>query len=251
MDLERVSALGTSRVTVLERRIDALTDSLHFVQEELATARAELTAAVARTYALEGQVGDLRQSLTALRHGSLFGNSGFYVGVGSGAGIVTGTMRNVGYGTGLNVTVPIGWSKAGVPLGVRTEWAMQSFEGRLGKGFANPDPMVFSGTAMLTLNLPLNQARTHQFYLMGGGGAYMFRDIGLASALNDRFDGAETRVTKWGVTGGAGLELHVLGATALFVEVPFTNVFADESAIGAPGGRNLRWMGVVAGVTLR
>lgn len=79
----------------------------------------------------------------------------------------------------------------------------------------------------------------------------MFQDYGTTSALNDRFAKTST-VTKFGVTGGAGFEFHVLGATSLIVQTQLTNVFADgSSTIATDDNRHLRWVPVVAGITLR
>jgi hypothetical protein len=152
----------------------------------------------------------------------------------------------------MNVTVPIGWSKPEFPIGVRAEFGLNSFNGRsYVPGFVNQDPLLYSGTAMLTLNLPMNTAKNNVFYLMGGGGAFRFRDMGTSSALNDRLGGGSTSVTKFGVTGGAGLELRILGATSLFVQSAYTNVFAEKSLVGAGSGRNIGWIPLIAGLTLR
>src|SRR6185436_16503784 len=138
-----------------------------------------------------------------------------------------------------------GWQKKQNVIGFRTEWTLQTFQGRLIPQFANRDPVVLSGTALLTAHLPLNEAKTTSFYLLGGGGAYYFRDVGSASALVARL-GEKTSVTKWGVTGGAGLEFHVLGATSLFVQSAVTNIFAEKGALD--GHRSLRWVPVSAGI---
>jgi hypothetical protein len=110
---------------------------------------------------------------------------------------------------------------------------------------------------MLTLNFPLNQAKTNTFYLMGGGGAYMFRDLGTNSALNGPLgatanSSTTTNATKWGVTGGAGFEFHVLGAANIFVQSRLTNVMAEKSSTpGTTSSSSLRWIPVIAGFTLR
>jgi opacity protein-like surface antigen len=99
---------------------------------------------------------------------------------------------------------------------------------------------------MLTLSLPINVAKTNSFYLMGGGGAYQFHHIGALSSLAESFPGiagTSKSETKWGMTAGAGLEFHILGATSLFVQSAFTNASAT--------GRNLSWIPLLAGLTLR
>lgn len=147
--------------------------------------------------------------------------------------------------------MPIGWSKPGRLLGVRAELAAQSFEANIFPGFRNIDPVAWSANAMLTVNLPMNTAKTNLFYLMGGGGVFMFRHVGATSALSDRLGDTDGSATKLGLMGGAGLEFHILGATSLFVESAFTNVFAERPVTTAGDSRNLRWIPLVAGITLR
>lgn len=249
-ELAALTALP-ARVEANTASITALEASLRTTREELATARSELAAANARVATLEAHIAQFDRRMNALKYGSIFGHSGFYMGVGTGANFTTGTLHSIGYGTGLNVVVPIGWSKPERLFGVRTELGVQSFEGNVMPGFVNRDPMVYTAVAMLTMNLPINQAKTNFFYLMGGAGAFMFDRIGTASSLDDRLGGNGDRETKFGLTGGAGLEIHVLGATSLFVESAFTNLFADKPANGVDTNRNLRWVPLVAGITLR
>lgn len=261
------SSLAT-RTEAAERMLTALQDSLRAVRgelttakSELATLRGELTTTTARVNAVGDSLLFLNRRFANFRNGSMFGNSGFYVGVGTGANFTTGTLSNIGYKEGLNVAIPIGWNKLGVPIGFRGELGIQTFDGRTTSAFSNPDPEVWSAVGMVTAHLPLNQRGTNNFYLMGGGGAYMFKDMGAGSALSQRLDattfGPSTTVTKnitkFGVLGGAGLEIHVLGATSLFVETALTNVFGEEGAIAGvrDNGKNLRWIPLVAGVQIR
>jgi hypothetical protein len=248
----------TSKTDALATSVAAVADSLRTVRGDLSTVRGELTTVTTRANVLADSVRILDQRLYRLRNGSIFGNSGFYAGVGTGANLTLGTLDDIGYKEGLNVVVPIGFHRRGTTLGVRGEFGVQTFDGRNFGGFRNPDPKIFSAVGMLTAHLPFNQAKTHNFYLMGGGGAYMFRDVGGGSSIReflgrDNTAGSESNVTKWGVTGGAGLEFHILGAANLFVESRFTNVFGDEPATGVGGvtGKNLRWVPITAGFTFR
>jgi hypothetical protein len=251
--LESAYATLDSRSLAAARRISALEDSLRLVNAQLATARsdfaamrAELMATSNRAAALADEVQYLNQRYDRFTKGSLFKNSGFYMGVGTGANFTTGDLRDLGYATALHVQVPIGFAKPGSLLGFRTEWGFQRLEGRARGPFTNPDPEILSGVAMVTLNFPMNTAKNNLFYLMGGGGVYHFRDIGVLSSLATSFPditpGSDNE-TKWGLTGGAGLEFHILGAASLFVESQFTNVSAK--------GRNLSWVPLVAGLQLR
>lgn len=240
-----------NRTAESERMISAVRDSLRAASAELRSLRGTLWLEAWRNAALAQNVERLDKKLHSLRFGSMFGGSGFYIGAGTGVNVPTGTLHSIGYSEGLTVVVPFGWSKPGTLLGVRAELGLQSFEGRVAPSFFNTDPRVFTATAMATLNFPINNARTNLFYLMGGGGAFMFQHYGTTSALVDRFETAST-VTRFGVTGGAGFEFHVLGATSLFVQTQLTNVFADgSSTIATDDSRHLRWVPVVAGITLR
>jgi hypothetical protein len=252
IDALESDAIGLrNRTAESERMINLLRDSLRATNTELLSLRNTLAMEVSRNAALAQEIDRLDQRIFSLRNGSLFGHSGFYVGVGTGLNVTTGSLDRMGYGEGLNLVVPIGWSKPGKLLGIRAELGLQSFEGHLSPTFVNQDPRLFTATAMATLNFPMNTAKTNLFYLMGGGGAFMFQHLGSASALSDRFEKSST-VTKFGVTGGAGFEFHILGASSLFVQSQFTNVFANSSStFASDDSRHLRWVPVVAGITLR
>jgi opacity protein-like surface antigen len=249
--LEATNATLTSRAEATDRLIASLTDSLRLVRGELTAARAELTTTrselaltTARTAALADSVRWMNQRWVRFLNGSVFGNSGFYVGLGTGANFTAGALHDLGYSNALHLTLPIGWSKLGNMIGFRGELSYQRLEGRLQGSFTNPDPKVYSAVGMVTVNLPINKAKNNLFYLMGGGGAYQFHHIGTASSLAESFNGAGTSETKFGMTAGAGLELHILGATSLFTQTAFTTVSADR------GGR-LNWIPLLVGVQLR
>jgi hypothetical protein len=251
--LEAANAASATRTAALEVRIGALSDSLAATRSEIATLKDELEASNARLTEVDTRLQNLNQRFDRFRHRSLFGNSGFYIGLGTGSNFTTGTLRQIGYESAPQLMVPIGWSKPGNMLGIRTEWSAQRLEGVQEGAFFNPDPTIFSGVGLVTLSFPFNSAKTNSVYLMGGGGFYMFRNFGATSALADKFstsiDGDDTE-TKWGFNAGAGLEFHILGATSLFVQSSITNVAADRGTIGEEG-RNLRWMPVVLGFHLR
>jgi hypothetical protein len=252
--LDSVESSFTARSEATDRLVAALSDSLNAVRTELSTARTELTTLTARTTALSDTINMVNQRVLRLRNGSLFGNSGFYVGVGSGTNLTTGTLDDIGYNSGLNVSIPIGWHKRGNVLGFRTEWGVQSFDGRNNAGFSNNDARFYSAVGLLTVNLPMNAAKTNTFYLMGGGGVYMFKNLIAGSTLGDRFGatataGSTSSETKFGFQGGAGVELKILGATSFFVQTGISQVSVDTP----PGtsGSSLRWVPLIAGIQLR
>ena len=144
--LEAANASAASGTAVFEARINALSDSLAATRNELASARTELAAANAKIADVDTRLQNLNQRYLNSKYRSLFGNSGFYVGFGGGTGHTSGTLREIGYRSAPQLTVPIGWHKYGHMLGIRTEWSMQRLEGVQLGSFFNPDPTVFSGT---------------------------------------------------------------------------------------------------------
>ena len=244
--LEAADAAAATRTAALEARINALSDSLATARSELSSARTELAALTAKVTEVDMRLQNLNDRYNRSRNRSLFGNSGFYVGMGTGVGFTTGALRNdLGYESAPQLMGTLGWHKAGSLLGIRTEWTAQRLEGTAFGANFNPDPTVFSGTAMATLNFPINSAKTNSVYVMGGGGFYQFRNFGATSNLGQTFTPSLDGDTesKWGLTAGAGLEIHVLGATSLFAQSAITNVSADNGS--------LRWMPVAIGFVLK
>ena len=261
--LERANASFITRLDATDRLIASLRDSLNMVRSELATARSEITtirtelsATTARTERLADSLQRLDRRFALFRNRSMFGNSGFYVGVGTGPAYTRGTLNDIGYIEGMQVTVPVGWHKTGSMIGVRTEWAWQNYDGRAITGrFSNVDPNVYSGTAMLSLHFPFNQRKTHTIYAMGGGGVYHFRDYQRNTALGAAFAGStddegSDSETKFGLVGGLGVQFHILGATYLFVQSTINNVSAD-AAVAPATSKNLQWVPLVLGLTVR
>lgn len=261
--LETANASFVSRLDATDRLIAALKDSLNIVRGELTTARAELATMrteLNETTARAGRIADSLQRLNTrfvlFRNRSMFGNSGLYVGLGTGPAYTTGTLNDIGYIEGMQITVPIGWHKTGNMIGVRTELAWQNFDGRFSPGrFSNVDPNIYSATGMVSLHLPFNSAKTHTVYFMGGGGVYHFRDFQNSSSLGRAFAGstdsgpAESE-TKFGFTGGAGVQFHILGATYLFVQSAYNTVSTNQ--VVSPGtSKRIGWVPLVVGVAIR
>ena len=169
----------------------------------------------------------------------------WYVGLGGGPNIPTGTVEDV-YKTGFNVTVPIGWQPQESAFGVRFDLSYGRLNGRDDLGGTQPDdPSIWSGTANATLDLfRFGESRRGALYLIGGGGVYRFTDFyNTDRSDNDPESAFEGNpVTKAGLTGGAGLAFPIGGAS-LFVESRYTNVFTD--------GENTRWVPVVIGLKWR
>lgn len=196
----------------------------------------------------------------------------FYVGLAAGANSAVADLEDLGYHGGLNVSVPIGWHNPSALFGWRLMLGYNQFNGdpfTTGGAspviLSNPDPKVYSAELNLNMRFPFNERKTSSVYLSGGGGVYMFRNFGQGSALggflgNDVLDpndsANESTINKWGVNGGAGLEIGI-GTSALFLETRMVNVFAgrdDEpnfDSVFGQRGTSLRWVPLILGFTIR
>jgi hypothetical protein len=196
----------------------------------------------------------------------------FYIGLAAGASSPQADIEDMGYGSGLNVSIPIGWHNPASVFGVRLMLAYNQFDGgpfTTGGAspvvLSNPDPKVYSAELNLNMRFPFNERKTSSVYFVGGGGLYMFRNFGQSSALgaylgNDVLDpndsANESTINKWGVNGGAGLEFGI-GTSSLFLETRLVNVFAGrddepnfDSTFGERG-TSVRWVPLILGFTIR
>lgn len=194
----------------------------------------------------------------------LFGNSGFYIGVGAGTAVPYNQFSNLGYDSGFDITVPMGWHRPGRTLGIRATLAydqVHADQARIDRtapamlGSA-PDPKMYSAALDAVLKFPIGRAaregRGLSLYTVGGGGLYLFRGFGgttvLADVLGaDDVGSSKKNIHKWGIGAGAGME-YGIGPTALFFESRFVNVFTDGSRTG---NDHLRWIPILVGVTVR
>jgi hypothetical protein len=198
----------------------------------------------------------------------LFGNSGFYLGVGGGVAVPSNQFSELGYQAGPHISVPVGWHRMGRALGLRASFAFEQAHAHTSNApgtlpalrGSGPDPKIYSATLDATLKIPLTamarEGRGLSLYTVAGGGAYLFRGFGGNSPLADvlgndiaeRHDEErEKNVTKWGMNVGGGLEWG-FGPMALFAESRWVNVFTDGSTTN---NAYLRWVPIVAGFTFR
>ncbi len=155
--------------------------------------------------------------------GGVFGN-GFYIGIAGGGTMPTGDFADP-YNMGWNVTVPIGWQSMTTPWGARLDLSYNKINGDTFGGTDFEDGNIWSAMLDLTAQWPVGGTGTG-FYLVGGGGVHHFRDFDFrtSSTSTTQFDNE----TKFGVNGGAGISFG-FGATDLFVEARYVNVFTDGS----------------------
>ena len=210
-----------------------------------------------------------------MRDRYLFNGSGWYIGVSGGSAMPTGDLKDLGYGTGFSVNVPIGWHPRSSFLGARLDLGYSQFDGNsftgLGAGgtsvtLDNADPKILSAALNLTARLPLNASRSVALYGVGGAGIYHFRAYGQSSALsgflgNDVLDPADEAVertrNKLGAQVGAGIDFG-MGPASIFIESRLVNVFADRNDsvalrdfFGNERGKDVRWVPIVLGINFR
>ena len=194
----------------------------------------------------------------------LFGTSGFYFGAGIGTAVPFNLLSDLGYDSGFDLTIPVGWQRPGRTLGVRATLAFDQIHADVATADMTapamlgsaPDPKIYTGTVDAVLKFPIGrlarEGRGLSLYGVGGGGVYLFRGFGGTTELgnvlgSDKIGSSAKNVHKWGVNAGAGME-YGLGPTAVFVESRWVNVFTNGSQAG---NDYLRWIPISVGVTLR
>ncbi|HEY2065637.1 MAG TPA: hypothetical protein VGG84_06730 [Gemmatimonadaceae bacterium] len=144
--------------------------------------------------------------------------SGLYMGIGGGAGVPTGGIRD-GYNTGYTVAVPIGWQPAESPLGFRVDLGYTHLDARstfrnTGGPIGGPtgigalaleDPQLYSALANLKLRLVHGWlGRSSSIYAVAGGGVTYFRHYNTTFArTNPEFNSTTTTTTSESLTRGA------------------------------------------------
>lgn len=256
------SVAQAARTDSIARAEQARTDSISRLEQMRNDSIARASAPV--TPVLEPQASTVSQGRRL--------PGSFYMGLAAGSSSPMGDLDDLGYDGGLNISVPIGWHNPSALFGWRLMLGYNQFGGATfttgGTSptiLSNPDPKVYSAELNLNMRFPFNERRTSSVYLSGGGGVYMFRNFGRASALagylgNDVLDPDdsenESTINKWGVNGGAGLEFGI-GTSSLFVETRLVNVFAgrdDEpnfDSVFGERGTSVRWVPLILGFTIR
>jgi hypothetical protein len=262
---------------VMQRQRDSVANIERMRNDSIARierARADSIAAIERFRADSvARADSIRLAEEERRRQNRFGGA-WYAGIGAGISNPISDLKNLGYNSGLNVHVPIGWHRPNSALGVRFDVNYNRFSGRTFTGqnpagsavtLENPNPQVLSGTLNLTLATPLTLMRNVRLYALAGGGIYHFRSFGANSALggylgNDVLrtdDENRTTRNKFGAQFGGGLDWTV-GTSAVYLESRWVNVFANRGDDNVAfrdffgdRGNAVQWVPIVLGVKIR
>jgi len=263
----RADAMRADSLAIAARR-DSVARAEQARADSISRAEAARTDSITRVDPAAG-AAIVNEQNTSSRSSSL-GN--FYYGLAAGAAAPISDVERLGYGTGWNISVPLGWHNPSSLFGIRLLLGYSQFTG---EGFTtggatplvlnNVDPKVYSAELTLNMRFPFNERKTSAIYLLGGGGFHMFSNFGENSTLgaylgNDLLDpndeANESTITKFGVSGGAGLEFGI-GRSSLFLESRIVNAYTgrDDSPSfdNAFGSRSttVRWVPLILGVTIR
>jgi len=174
-------------------------------------------------------------------------SNGFYFGIGGGATMPTGIIRDA-YSTGYNVSVPMGWDSQTGPFGLRLDLTCDQMHAR--SSFRSSDdplnavaltsvnPQIWSAMADLKLRLPFSgqfAGATTGFYAIGGVGAHYLRNYGSTFGVTNPGTnitdegtsvslGDNGSLWRFGANAGGGISLG-LGKTELFVESRYVRLF--------------------------
>ena len=272
MDSISAAARADSIARVERMRADSIAAVERARADSIARVEAARRDSIARADSIAAEQERYRQYMARYR----FGGNGWYMGLAAGASAPTGNFQNLGYNSGLNVNVPIGWHRENSFLGVRLDLGYNRFSGQnfLGNNngtpvtLTNTNPQVFSASLNLTAALPFTPIRNVSLYGVGGGGLYHFRDIGRQSALggflgndvlteNEGPGTNQATISKVGANIGAGLDWTV-GTSSVFLESRLVHVFADQGDnvalndfFGDNRANGLRWVPITIGVKIR
>jgi hypothetical protein len=162
------------------------------------------------------------------------------VGISGGAVIPTGDFGN-GYNTGYNIAANLGFRPAASQLGFRIEGAFNRFDAK-NAGASDVHANILDATGNIVLATGSSTPGSVRPYLIGGVGIYNIKvsaTLGGVSVSNSD--------TKFGLNGGAGLDLPLSGIAA-FAEVRYNYVFMGSSSSSTPSSSSLGFVPLVVGV---
>lgn len=267
--IARIEKARSDSIAAVER---ARADEAARLERERAAAAAAVEAKRRDSVAaVEAAAAVERERIQREKDRYRFDGSGWYIGLGAGGAVPTGDLETLGYKSGYDISLPIGWQKRNRMLGVRLDLGYNQFSGNtfVGQGsqgvtLTNNDPKVLSAALNLTASLPISKVA---LYAVGGGGVYHFRDYGVTSSLsgflgNDVFEqnevsSAEKTRTKFGANIGAGVDFGA-GPANIYLESRLVNVFTDRDDnvqfndfFGNNRSQSLKWFPIILGVKIR
>jgi opacity protein-like surface antigen len=275
--LARQRASADSFARLDQRRVD----SLETVRRRAADSIAAVDRARLDSLERASRTGSTTSSAEVVQPpinrsgGWRLGERGWYMGLSAGGTAPIQDFRDLGYSNGYTIHVPIGWHSRSSPLGARLDLGYSQFQGRTfvtarndvnELSFANSDPSVLSAMLNVTLGVPIVPSRAAGVYAVGGAGLQHFRSFGRLSSLsavlgNDVLDiddePFEATRNKLAWQAGAGLDV-LFGRASVFLESRIVNTYADRGDnlsindfIGRSRARQLRWVPITLGVTIR
>jgi hypothetical protein len=183
------------------------------------------------------------------------GAGGFYLGVAGGASVPNGNITSGdavttgGYGTGWNVTVPIGYDFPQTFFGLRLDASMDRLAGKnFTTAFNSPDLTAYSASLDAKIRVPLGRTYS-RFYLLGGATGTKFtgfnRDFTVPTAPTNQETFSDAKL-KMGWNAGAGFNFNFGRMTGLFVESRYMSVSPDAQT-GFPYS-SAKWIPVILGI---
>ena len=157
-------------------------------------------------------------------------------GVSGGIAFPTGDFGKVAK-SGYDIAAHVGFHPAAASFGVRLEGAYNQFDAKGGIGDAHTNIFDVTGNIIVGTAAAPGTVRP---YFIGGLGIYNVK----AEATLNRVT-VSSSATKFGLNGGAGLDLPLSGITA-FVEARFHYIFSDSGDNGL--GYNAGFVPLVVGV---
>jgi opacity protein-like surface antigen len=178
-------------------------------------------------------------------------SNGFYFGIGGGATMPTGGIRDA-YNAGYNVTVPLGWDSQTGPFGLRLDLTYDQMHARSTFRSSNDlptavalttvNPQIWSGMADVKLRLPFSgqfAGATTGLYVLGGVGAHYLRNYGQTFAVtnpgtNITDEGTSATLSdngslwRFGANAGGGISFGFGNNTSLFVESRYVRMFTSH-----------------------
>ena len=193
-------------------------------------------------------------------------SNGFYFGIGGGATMPSGGIRDA-YNAGYNVSVPFGWDSQTGPFGLRFDVTYDQMHARstfrssdelpTSVALTTVNPQIWSGMADLKLRLPFggsSEGSRTGLYVIGGVGAHYLRNYSQtfavtnpATNLNDQ--NVQTTslsdngsLWRFGANAGGGISFGV-GNANLFVESRYVRIFTSTE--------RTNYIPVILGLSLR